>query len=101
MTMSLDVVTRRPGRKGRDDRYYATWAAAYVDRVEHGSRTPVADLSKDPPIRIEGYSSSEDQVSPGTIRAILGEARNRHLLMIRSSSWPPPQPVHFRRCRHL
>lgn len=57
--------TPRPGRRGRDDRWYADLAKAYVDS---GSRTPVKDLS-------EGLNLSASQV-----RNLLHEARRRGLL---------------------
>lgn len=74
------VVARRPGRKGRGDLHYATWAAAYIERLDAGSRTPIKDLAAKPPIRVQGYVSTERQVSPETVRDILSEARSRGLL---------------------
>ena len=62
--------TRRPGRRGRDDRFYAELAAAYVDRVQvkKPSARPVEDLAND-----MGYS-------PSQIRNLLYVARKRELL---------------------
>jgi hypothetical protein len=73
-------VGHRPGRAGRPDSFYATWAAAYVRRLHAGSRRPVQDLAASPPIRIEGYVSNGHSVSPETVRAILNRARARGLL---------------------
>lgn len=39
-------IRRRPGRKGRGDRYYATVAAAYVDALRQRSRQPVVDAAR-------------------------------------------------------
>lgn len=36
---------KRPGRAGRSDEYYATWALRYVERMN--SRSPVKDLAMD------------------------------------------------------
>lgn len=59
------LVSERVGRAGRDDRYYAEWAAQYV---QADSRRPVADLA-------ERYGLKSTQV--GTI---IQEARSRGLL---------------------
>jgi len=88
LTRTERVVTRRPGRRGRGDLHYATWAAAYVARLEAGSRTPIKDLSHVPPITIEGYVSKARYVSPETVGDIIGEARHRGLL----TSSPPGRP---------
>jgi len=74
------LAMRRPGRRGRPDLHYALWAKAYVDRLREGSFRPIADLSEDPPSAVTGYVSDSSFVSPGTIRAILAEARRRGLL---------------------
>jgi hypothetical protein len=37
--------SRRPGRNGRDDRFYAIWARRYVERSEV-SRSPTKDLAR-------------------------------------------------------
>jgi len=67
----------RPGRGGRDDLFYAIWAAAYVGLLQAGDRTPVRSLGEDPPVALEGASSP---LSPNTVRGILAEARARELL---------------------
>jgi hypothetical protein len=56
----------RPGRRGRDDAFYAEWAARYVSMLNHPS--PVAELA-----RQHNYSESQ-------IRNFLHEARKRELL---------------------
>jgi hypothetical protein len=63
---------RRTGRRGRDSRFYAHWAALYVDRAAT-TETPVAALSDEMHISVE------------TIRGYLGQARRRKLL-----TDPPP-----------
>jgi len=67
----------RPGRGGRDDLFYAIWAAAYVERLLAGDRTPVRSLGEDPPIELEGAPSP---LSRNTVRGILADARSRQLL---------------------
>jgi hypothetical protein len=61
----------RPGRKGRDDHFYAVWARRYEQRVDNGSKTPLADLAR------------EYGVPYATIRGYIDEARNRRGLL-----WP-------------
>ena len=56
----------RPGRRGRDDAFYAEWAARYVSLLNHPR--PVAELA-----RQHNYSESQ-------IRNFLHEARKRELL---------------------
>lgn len=73
-------VERRPGRGGRPDLFYATWAAAYVQSVANGSRHPVTDLAVRPPVKIEGFGPSDDADAVATVRAIVQEARRRELL---------------------
>jgi hypothetical protein len=41
----LREAPRRPGRRGRDDSYYARVAALYVDLLATGSRRPVVELA--------------------------------------------------------
>ncbi len=66
--------SRRPGSSGRDDRFYALVAAAYVAAIERGSRKPVvaaADtLSK----------AWEGTYEPTYVRDLLHVARGRELL---------------------
>ena len=64
----LDTDRRRPGRKGRSDLSYATWARAYVRFIEEGERNPVRRLA------------DEQHLSSSQIRTIIGEARRRDLL---------------------
>lgn len=65
---------RRPGRKGRDDRFYATVASAYVDALERGSRKPVVDAAQSLGDKTGG------SYEPTYIRDLLHEARRRELL---------------------
>ncbi len=64
----LSTDRSRVGRSGRDDRFYAEWAAAYVRLVTSGEPTPVIRLSE------------ENYLSVSQVRTILGEARKRDLL---------------------
>lgn len=60
-----------PARRGRPrlpDRFYAQVAAAYVARVDAGSRRPIADAAADL------------NYSPGYIRGVVSKARDRGLL---------------------
>ncbi|HWT78643.1 MAG TPA: hypothetical protein VN648_07550 [Candidatus Methylomirabilis sp.] len=63
---------RRPGRRGRDDLFYAGWAAKYLDSVATGP-APLARLA------------DKEHLNESTIRGILQEARRRGLL-----TEPPP-----------
>ena len=75
---SEGAVPKRTGRAGRSDAFYARWAAAYVERLQRGSRHPVRDLVTRPPVKIAGFASS--RAPDATVRAILHEARRRKLL---------------------
>jgi hypothetical protein len=59
---------RRPGRRGRDDAFFAAFAAEYVARVAEGSSRPVAELAK------------RRHLSPERVRDVLHQARTRELL---------------------
>jgi len=72
------AVPKRTGRAGRSDEFYARWAAAYVERLQRGSRHPVRDLVTRPPVKIAGFASS--RAPEATVRAIIHEARRRKLL---------------------
>lgn len=65
---------RQPGRRGREDAFYAHVASAYVEAITQGSRRPVKDaalaLSK-------AWSGTYEDTY---IRDLLGEARRRGLL---------------------
>src|SRR5207249_2900254 len=60
-------VGRRVGRRGREDSYYAEWAAAYVEALTR-TKHPVPELE-----RVRHVSASQ-------IRNVLNEARRRELL---------------------
>jgi len=77
-------VGRRPGRAGRSDEFYVRWAEAYIDLLARGSRSPIKDLARHPPVKIDGFDPSARK-SEGTVRAIIQEARRRDLI-----SRPPP-----------
>ena len=64
----LSTDRSRVGRRGRDDRFYADWSAAYVRLVTSGEPNPVIRLSE------------EHFLSVSQVRSILGEARKRDLL---------------------
>ena len=59
--------TRRPGRKGRDDGFYAAWAAAYLDKCAQTRRPHLA-------------LAEETNYGKDTIRDFVQKARNRGLL---------------------
>lgn len=69
---ALKTVPRYPGRRGRDDAFYASVAAAYVTELDRGSRRPVADVAE----RL-GWP-------PGTVTQIIHEARRRRGLLTAS-----------------
>lgn len=58
----------RPGRGGRGDSDYVLWAVRYIEAVERGSRTPIADLAA-------SHGLDKEQV-----RDRVHEARVRRLL---------------------
>jgi len=62
-----DYTHPRPGRAGRDDHFYAVWAARYVDQGAQSPR-PIADLA------------AEHDRPAGRIREYVAEARRRELL---------------------
>ena len=64
----LDTDRRRPGRQGRSDLSYATWARAYAELFESGERKPTTRLAE------------EQHLSPSQVGTIIGEARRRGLL---------------------
>lgn len=57
----------RPGRRGRDDVFYARWAELYVEELAKGSNP------------LPGLAATE-HLSESTIRSFLHEARRRELL---------------------
>lgn len=61
---------RRPGRRGREDSFYAKLAANYVATYKRGSKTPVKDLAE---ALGETYKDTY-------VRDLLSEARRRELL---------------------
>ena len=65
---------RRPGRHGRADEDYARLAAAYVDLIDRGSRTPIRDLAEE--LRARGG----DWLSDESLRQLIHTARSRGLL---------------------
>ena len=65
----------RVGRRGRDDVYYARWAAAYVDALARSPR-PAADLA------------ARHSLSASQIRNLMHACRRRGLL----TASPPGRP---------
>lgn len=64
----LSTDRSRVGRTGRDDLYYAQWAASYVNLIDQGEPNPAIRLADD------------KYLSVSQVRSILGEARKRGLL---------------------
>jgi hypothetical protein len=62
-----DQTQPRPGRAGRDDHFYAVWAARYTERAAYTNR-PIAELAE-----------AHDR-PPTRIREYIAEARRRGLL---------------------
>jgi len=65
---------RRPGSKGREDRFYAAVAALYVEALEQGSRKPVVDAAGTLSRKRRGT------YDPAYVRDLLHVARQRGLL---------------------
>jgi transposase-like protein len=59
-------MSKRPGRAGRSDEFYARWAARYVNKRD--SRAPIADLAREHGLRRE------------QVRDVIQLARDRGLL---------------------
>ncbi len=64
---------RRPGRRGRSDRFWAEIAVLYVEALSRGSRRPIADVAGRLSAQGEPYSQSR-------VRDVVREARVRGLL---------------------
>lgn len=71
-TAGIDPGPRRPGRRGRDDRHYASVAALYLETCREATK----DEDRDVMTRLGGKL----HLSESTIRGQLGEARRRGLL---------------------
>jgi len=63
--------TRRPGRAGREDAFYAQWAALYVDKAR--SKAPIAELANEYGLRPEQV---RDLVHTARERGLLGRGRD-------------------------
>jgi hypothetical protein len=66
-TVDDDQANPRPGRAGRDDHFYAVWAARYAEQVAYSAR-PIADLA------------AAHGRPPARLRQYIAEARRRGLL---------------------
>jgi hypothetical protein len=66
-TADDDQAHPRPGRAGRDDHFYAVWAARYAERAAYTAR-PIADLAQ------------QHDRPPARLREYIAEARRRQLL---------------------
>jgi hypothetical protein len=64
---TLSVEAAKPARAGRSDRYYAIWAARYVDKVGSTAR-PIEELAM------------EWDIKPAHVRDLIHKARERGLL---------------------
>ena len=63
-----ESVSRRPGRAGKGDAYYARWAARYTQRAD--ARAPIAELAREHGLRRE------------QVRDLIQQARKRGLLSV-------------------
>jgi hypothetical protein len=72
---------RRPGRRGRDDFYYAEFAELYVDALASGSSRPVADVA-------DKLSRNGQTYTAAYVRDVIHQARRRELL----TTAPPGRP---------
>lgn len=64
---------RRPGRRGREDWYYADFAARYVQADKRGSSRPVADVA-------EEMSRNGETYTAAYVRDVIHQARRRGFL---------------------
>jgi hypothetical protein len=70
------LLPERTGRAGREDSYYAQWAAHYVEQIRGGNTKPIATLAK-------RFNLKESQV-----RDLVRRARERELLTAGSQGRP-------------
>ena len=63
----------RPGRRGRDEAFYASIAVRYAVLVATGTRTPIQDLAKE-------LVGQGEWFSPESVRQLVTKARARGLL---------------------
>ncbi len=76
--VSVQSDRSRPGRRGRGDLYYATWAAAYVEAVHVVANSNASEQQSRPkPVEV---LANRENLSPSQVRNILHEARRRELL---------------------
>jgi hypothetical protein len=73
MGFTKDFV-RHPGRRGRDDLFYAGLAARYVGLLAAGSQAPIRDLARE--LRDAGHNFSDEYV-----RQLINNARGRRDLL--------------------
>jgi len=73
MGFTKDFV-RHPGRRGRDDLFYASLAARYVSLLAAGSQAPIRDLARE--LRDAGHDFSDEYV-----RQLINNARGRRDLL--------------------
>jgi hypothetical protein len=66
-TADVDQATPHPGRAGRDDHFYAVWAARYAERAAYTPH-PIAELAE------------QHDRPPARLREYIAEARRRGLL---------------------
>jgi hypothetical protein len=72
--MGFDDFVRHPGRRGRDDLFYARLAARYVSLLVAGSQAPIRDLARE--LRDAGHDFSDEYV-----RQLINNARGRRDLL--------------------
>jgi hypothetical protein len=76
-----EAARRRPGRRGRSDRFYAELAVEYARAMAAGSRTPVKDLAR------------ELALPESAVRDLVHQARVRGLLTRSGRGQPGGQPT--------
>ncbi len=69
-----ELVRARPGRRGRDDLYYAEIAARYVAILRRNSASPTAELTEETERRTSKHTTIAQ------VQAMLYRARRRGLL---------------------
>ena len=67
----------RPGRRGHGIEHYLLWADRYVQKIEAGSKRPVADLAEE---HLEALGGDLEKAKI-FVRDTVKDARNRHGLV--------------------
>lgn len=74
---TVAAAPRRPGKQGYDIEHYLIWATRYAEKVQAGSRSPIADLAKQ---HLKALGGDPDKARVW-VRDTIRDARSRHKLL--------------------